>query len=111
MIRALLGYQLISISDEDLVVSIREDAFIYSIESLKSEGWSILEAIYCSDLDTPINYAFLVYRLRSEWRSHKTLAVQVRIDHEQYWHSVSELFPNGKLLEDILTNEDKIRFK
>ena len=37
MIRALLGYQLLSISDEDLVVSIREDAFIYSIESLKSE--------------------------------------------------------------------------
>ena len=50
MVRALLGYQLLNLYDEDLVIFIRRDGFIKSIASLKSKGWDRLEEIYCSDL-------------------------------------------------------------
>ncbi|MCJ2046632.1 NADH-quinone oxidoreductase subunit C [Methylobacterium sp. J-078] len=109
-IRALLGYQLLNMSDEDLVLLIRKDSFKSSLNVLRSEGWDTIDAIYASDINEHTGKILIVYRLCSNWRIHKTLGIQVYVSYKSPWLSASDIFPDADRFERTLSEEYQLKF-
>jgi hypothetical protein len=105
MIRALLGYQLINLSAEDLVIVVRPEGFLETMNQLKLEGWNQLKAIYPSDFEPTDQTIFLTYILRSETRIHRSLGIQVQLSPTSPWKSISGIFRNAEQIETVLTNQ------
>lgn len=109
MLRAILGYQLLNLSGADLVLYIRSKEILWSLEQLKGEGWHVLEGIEFSRIDEGSTDFLLTYRLRSAFRLHQILGIQVQIDAKLVWPSAISIFPEAKKFE-ALGGEEGITF-
>lgn len=110
MIRALLGYQLLHMADEDLVLFVRNDNICFTLDNLMDSGWVTLDAIYSCDSEESDDHVLLTYYLNSNNCQHKTIAVQVLINRYENWHSVGHIFHNANYFEEIIMKEKYITF-
>jgi NADH:ubiquinone oxidoreductase subunit C len=110
MIRALLGYGLLNVAAEDLVLLVRAESLIYSLQQLQEEGWDSLEMICWAPLEEESDALGLSYRLRSTARRNRTLGVQVQAQAGARWPSAAEIFANARVLEDDLARSCPLTF-
>lgn len=105
LLRSILGYQLLNLSGADLVLYIRSEEILWSLEQLKREGWDNLEAIEFTRMGDASTNFLLTYRLRSTFRLHQILGVLVQIDAKLVWPSVISIFPEAEKSEALGVEE------
>lgn len=110
MIRGLLGYQLLHMADEDLVLFVRNDDIFFKLDNLMNSGWITLDAIYSCDSEDSDDHVLLTYCLSSTNCQHKTIAVQFLINRYENWRSVGHIFQNARYFEEIINQEKYITF-
>lgn len=110
-ISSALSYALVSVAKADLTLLVRNESFLSSISYFKEVGWTELKSIYGDDFDDGSKRHALVYNLLAKGDAvHKSIAVQVLINSEYPWYSITHVFPTASEKESYLHDQYGITF-